>query len=123
MVIIGILASLVVFRTRSYLIVSKQNAAKVEIARLVQALETFYSIHDRYPTNDEGIEVLAIKSDEFPDGILNKVPDDPWRRPYQYNSPGENGPFEVISLGADGREGGAGADTDIHSDDFDKQTR
>jgi len=122
MVIIGILASLVVFRTRSYLIVSKQNAAKVEIARLVQALETFYSVHDRYPSNDEGIEVLATKSDQFPDGILNKTPDDPWRHAYQYNSPGENGPFEVICLGADGREGGEGADRDIHSDDLDKQT-
>src|SRR5688572_33234548 len=114
MVIIGILASLVVFRTRSYLIVSKQNAAKVEIARLVQALESFYSVHDRYPTNEEGIEILATNSDEFPDGILNKVPDDPWRHPYQYNSPGEKSPFEVICLGADGREGGEGADRDIH---------
>jgi general secretion pathway protein G len=122
MVIIGILASLVVFRTRSYLIVSKQNAAKVEIARLVQALETFYSVHDRYPTNEEGIEVLAIASAEFPDGILNKVPDDPWRHPYQYNSPGENGPFEVICLGADGREGGDGADSDIHSDDLERRS-
>ncbi len=41
MVIIGLLASLVVLRTRSYLIASKQNAAKAEIARIVQALETF----------------------------------------------------------------------------------
>lgn len=121
MVIIGILASLVVFKTRSYLIVSKQNAAKVEIARMVQALETFYTVNDRYPTNEEGIEILATASDRFPDGILNKVPNDPWRHPYQYNSPGEKSPFEVICLGADGREGGEGADSDIHSDDVEKQ--
>lgn len=42
MVIIGILAGLVAFKTRSYLIASKQNAAKAEIATICQALETFY---------------------------------------------------------------------------------
>ncbi len=121
MVIIGLLASLVVFRTRSYLIVSKQNAAKAEIARIVQALETFYSVYGRYPTNDEGIEILAQPSDEFEDGLLNKTPLDPWRRPYVYNNPGRKSAFEVICLGADGREGGTGADKDISSDDVERE--
>jgi len=117
MVIIGMLAGLVVFKTRSYLITSKQNAAKMEVARIVQALESFYAAHDRYPTNDEGLEALVTPSDRFADGILNKVPLDPWKHPYQYNSPGREAPFEVLCLGADGREGGEGADRDIRSDD------
>lgn len=117
MVIIGLLAGLVVFRTRSYLIASKQNAAKAEIARIVQALDTFYATADRYPTSDEGLEVLATPSAAMTDGILNKVPVDPWKHPYQYNSPGRNGPYEVICLGADGREGGEGADRDITNED------
>lgn len=120
MVIIGILASLVAFRTRSYIIASKQNAAKAEIAKIVQALETFYAAHDRYPTNEEGLEVLTVGSEQFTDGILNKVPLDPWKHAYQYNSPGRNGPFEVICLGADGREGGEGGDRDFSSDDLDE---
>ena len=119
MVIIGMLASLVVFKTRSYLIASKQNAAKAEIARVVQALESFYAAYDRYPSNDEGLQVLVSGSDVFPDGILNKVPRDPWSNDYQYNSPGRAGPFEVICLGADGREGGEQAADDISSDDLD----
>lgn len=119
MVIIGLLASLVVLKTRSYLIASKQNAAKAEIARIVQALETFYANHDRYPSNDEGLDLLAQPSASMTDGILSKVPLDPWKNPYQYNSPGRQGPFEVICLGADGREGGEGPDADITSDDLD----
>jgi general secretion pathway protein G len=119
MVIIGLLASLVVFRTRSYLVASKQNAAKAEIAKIVQALESFYAANDRYPTNEEGLEVLVSSSEAFPDGLLNKVPTDPWKHAYQYNSPGRTGPFEVICLGGDGREGGESTARDISSDDLD----
>lgn len=122
MVIIGMLASLVVFKTRSYLIASKQNAAKAEIAKMVQALESFYAAHDRYPSNDEGLEILVSGTDAFPDGLLNKVPTDPWKNAYQYNSPGRDGPFEVICLGTDGREGGEKAARDISSDDLDGST-
>jgi len=119
MVIIGMLASLVVFKTRSYLVASKQNAAKAEIAKMVQALESFYAAHDRYPSNDEGLEILVSGTDAFPDGLLNKVPTDPWKNTYQYNSPGRTGPFELICLGTDGREGGELAARDISSDDLD----
>jgi general secretion pathway protein G len=120
MVIIGMLASLVVFRTRSYLIASKQNAAKAEIARIVQALDTFYAIESRYPTNDEGLEILAARTESMTDGILNKVPVDPWKQAYQYNNPGRSGPYEVICLGADGREGGDGPNRDINNDELDQ---
>lgn len=119
LVILGLLAGVVVFKTRSYLTASKQNTARVEIAKICQALETFYAAYDRYPTNDEGIEILAKASPKFVDGLLSKVPRDPWGRPYQYNTPGKAGPFEVICYGADGREGGDGANQDLCS--FDKE--
>jgi general secretion pathway protein G len=117
-VIIGILAGLVAVRTRSYLIASKQNAAKVEIAKITQALDTFYAAHDRYPANEEGLQVLTQKSTAFTDGLLNKVPLDPWKHAYQYNCPGRKSAYEVICLGADGREGGEGAERDISSEDL-----
>lgn len=115
MVIIGMLASLVAIRTRSYLIASKQNAAKAEIALIVKAIETFYADQGRYPTNDEGIAILATGTPAFPDGFLTKIPKDPWNNPYEYVSPGERSPYEVISLGGDGREGGESGDLDISS--------
>jgi len=123
MVIIGMLATMVVFRTRSYLIVSKQNAAKMEISRISEALETYYAMSDRYPTNEEGLSMLSKASANFPEGILKKLSVDPWQRDYQYNSPGKDSAYEVICLGADGREGGEGADKDISSEDIDGSSK
>jgi len=118
MVIIGLLASLVAIRTRSYLLASKKNAAKAELATIVKALESFYADQSRYPNNDEGIAILEQPTENFPDGFLTKVPDDPWEHDYEYISPGSSGPYEVICLGADGREGGEGPDSDISSLDL-----
>jgi general secretion pathway protein G len=117
-VLIGLLAGAVSLGVRGYLITGKQNIARMEVAKIGQALETFYTAYDRYPANDEGLESLVRPSDKFPDGVLNKTPRDPWGRAYQYNQPGRSGPYEVISYGADGREGGEGADSDITSADL-----
>ena len=117
-VIIGLLAGAVTFSVRSYLIRSKQNVARMEISKICQALETYYTAYDRYPTSEEGLDVLASPSDEFPDGILTKVPRDPWGNPYEYIYPGRRSAYEVISYGADGREGGDGADRDISSEEL-----
>ena len=76
-VLIGLLAGAVAMGTRSYLIAGKQAVAKLEISRICQALETFYSAYDRYPTNDEGLEILARPSDKFPAALLSAVPTDP----------------------------------------------
>lgn len=114
-VIIGLLAGVVTFSVRGYLITSKQNIAKMEISKVVQALETYYTLYDRYPSNEEGLNVLAQASEKFPDGILTKVPRDPWGSPYQYNCPGRSVAYEVISYGADHREGGESGDRDISS--------
>ena len=117
LVLVGLLASAVTIGVRSYLIVGKQRVARLEIAKICQALETYYSAFDRYPTNDEGLEVLTKSNDKFPEGLLNKMPTDPWGRRYEYLQPGRTGPYEVICYGADGREGGDGADKDISSAD------
>lgn len=119
MVIIGLLSSLVAVRTRSYLISSKQNAARAEIATIVNAMETFYADQSRYPTSEEGIEILVEGTNGFPDGFLKKVPKDPWGRPYEYLNPGTASPFEVLCLGGDGREGGEGGDMDLTSENLD----
>jgi general secretion pathway protein G len=41
------------------------------------------------------------------------VPKDPWGRDYVYKSPGEYGPYDLLSLGADGVPGGEGENQDI----------
>lgn len=115
-IIIGLLSSLVAVQARSYLIASKQNAARAEIATMVSALESFYADQSRYPTNTEGIAILVEGTPSFPDGFLKKVPLDPWKRPYEFISPATNAPFEIVCLGGDGREGGVGGDADITSE-------
>lgn len=117
-VIIGLLAGAVTLSVRSYLIASKQNVAKMDISKICSALDSFYAVYDRYPSNEEGIDILAAPSDKFPSGILTRVPSDPWGRPYEYNYPGKDGAYDVVSSGADGREGGSGADEDISNADL-----
>lgn len=115
LVIIGLLAGAVTVGVRSYLIAGKQSVAKMEISKICQALDTYYAVYDRYPTADEGLQVLTAPSDKIPDALLSKMPQDPWGKPYEYLQPGREGPFEVITYGADGREGGTGSDEDIAS--------
>ncbi|MFO0940471.1 MAG: type II secretion system major pseudopilin GspG [Pirellulales bacterium] len=117
-VIIGMLAGLVTVSVRSYLINAKQNVAKVDISKLTQSVDTFYTAFNRFPTNEEGLEVLTKKSEKFVEGIIPKLKNDPWGHPYEYVVPGRNGPFDIICYGADHREGGSGADSDIRSDEL-----
>jgi general secretion pathway protein G len=119
-VLIGLLSGAVTLGVRGYLVSGKQDIARMELAKIAQAVETMYTAYDRFPTNDEGLEALAEPSSKFPEGILSKVPRDPWGRPYQYNTPGKNRPYEIVSFGADGREGGEGADRDLSSDAADE---
>jgi general secretion pathway protein G len=117
-VIMGLLAGVVTVNVRGYLNRAKQNTARMEISTITKALETFQSKANRYPTNDEGLAVLYKASEEFPEPLLDGKAVDPWKHPYQYNCPGVSKPFDVICLGADGREGGTGVDADIRSDDL-----
>lgn len=121
-VIIGLLSGVVTVSVRSYLVRGKQTVAKMEIAKISQAIDTFYGEFDRYPTSDEGLTVLVEKSDKFPDGLLNKMPIDPWKHSYEYIYPGQNAPYELVCYGADHQEGGSGADADIASVDVETKT-
>lgn len=120
LVIIGLLAGVVSINVRGYLLAGKQNTARMEIATIVSGLETFHSLNDRYPTNDEGLRILTESTQRMPEPPLTKMPIDPWRRPYIYNQPGRSGPYEVYSQGADGQDGGdpKSADADITSWDI-----
>jgi general secretion pathway protein G len=115
LVIVALLSGVVTLSVRGYLLKSKQNIAKLEISKLIQGLDTFYANFDRYPSNEEGLEILAAKTDDFPGGILSFVPKDPWNFPYAYRCPGATEPYEIVCFGSDHRDGGDGGDRDITS--------
>jgi general secretion pathway protein G len=110
--IIGLIMSLVGPRVLSYLSDSKVKTAHIQIQGFSAALDLYYLDNGRYPTTTEGLAALAQK----PDGAVTwngpylnggMVPNDPWGRPYVYKVPGQRGPYEVVSLGPEGREGDA----------------
>ena len=120
LVIIGLIMGLVGPRVLNYLTDSREKTAKLQIASFVNALDLFYVDAGRYPTTNEGLSALQVK----PGGVGNwsgpylntrggSIPNDPWGNPYEYKAPGAHGPFDITSLGSDGRPGGDGAAGDI----------
>jgi general secretion pathway protein G len=122
--IIGLIMGLVGPRVLSYLGESKVKAAKLQIESFASSLDLFYLDAGRYPTGSEGLAALAQRPDNT--GIWNgpylkngAVPADPWGHSYVYRAPAEHGPYEIVSLGSDGQEGGTGTAADISNDSAD----
>lgn len=119
MVIIGLLAALVVPRFVRQEEKAKVQAAKAQIELLGTALDTFRLDVGRYPGTQEGLEALRRQPSglERWDGpyLKKEVPLDPWGKSYIYRSPGEHGPYDLLSYGADGTPGGEGDNRDLSS--------
>ena len=99
---------------------AKADAAKIEMGQIGQTLDLYKLEIGRYPTTQEGLQALIAA----PAGVTNwngpywkksSVPKDPWGNEYKYVSPAQSAPYEISSLGADGKEGGEGPNKDIGS--------
>lgn len=120
-VIIGILAAVVGPQLLGRVDTANVNRAKSDIRAIETALQLYYLDNSRFPSSEDGLEALVRNPGEnaarnwSPGGYLGRsqVPLDPWGNPYQYRSPGQNGPFDVFSYGADGQQGGEGVNADI----------
>ncbi len=118
MVILGLLAALVGPRLFGHVGKSQQQAAKLQIGMIEEALDAFRLDVGRYPSTQEGLESLNTNPGiEGWDGpyLKKTTPLDPWKRPYQYQSPGNHGDYDLYSYGADGTSGGEGENKDITS--------
>jgi general secretion pathway protein G len=116
--IIALILGLVGPRVLNYLGESRSKTAKLQIESFGSALDLFYLDTGRYPTSSEGLNALAQRPNgtEVWNGPYvkgGKVPVDPWGNVYQYRSPVEKAPYEIVSYGADGHEGGTGTAADI----------
>lgn len=120
LVIIGVLAALIVPNVLDRADDARATAAKTDVTNLMQALRMYRLDNQRYPTGEQGLQALLTKPTTNPVPInwkpyLEKLPNDPWGRPYQYLNPGVKGEIDVMSFGADGQPGGEGKDADIGS--------
>jgi general secretion pathway protein G len=120
LVIIGLIMGLVGPRVLTYLSDARVKATKLQIEAFGSALDLYYLDNGRYPSTSEGLQALARKpsSAESWNGPYIKggaVPADPWKNDYIYRSPGDDAPYEIMSLGSDGREGGTGSAADLKS--------
>jgi general secretion pathway protein G len=116
--IIGLVMGLVGPRVLNYLGEAKVKAAKIQIESFGGALDLFYLDVGHYPSVSEGLTALVERPTNAPvwNGPYLKnasVPADPWGHAYVYRVPGEKGPYQIVSLGSDGQEGGSGTAADI----------
>jgi general secretion pathway protein G len=116
--IIGLIMGVVGPRVLDRLTESKVKAAKIQIESFASALDLYFLDTGRYPSSSEGLAALMQRPGAAPSwngpylrGTI--VPADPWGNAYVYRAPGRQGPYDIISYGADGQEGGTGTSGDI----------
>jgi len=120
MVIIGLLAALVGPRLFKNVGKSKMTAAKAQQANFMQALGQYKLEVGVFPSSEEGLQALRTKPSTAKNWggpyLTKEIPMDPWGNPYVYKFPAEHGEEpDIISYGADGREGGEGENADVVS--------
>jgi general secretion pathway protein G len=106
-VILGILAAILVPKVMDRPDQARITKARQDIRALEAALNLYRLDNYVYPSTDQGIEALIEKpsSPEPPNwksgGYLDRLPQDPWKQPYQFLSPGSHGTIDIYSLGPD----------------------
>jgi general secretion pathway protein G len=117
--IAAIFSTLVGIAGFSFMEKQKSKAAVQEMGIYSTAILDFYSDTGKYPTNEEGLQMLYDK------GYITKEKQlDPWKNEYIYNLEEDKG-FTIKSLGSDKKEGGEGNAKDIvetHSSNSDTTT-
>jgi general secretion pathway protein G len=118
--IIGLIMGLIGPRVLNYLSESKVKAAKIQMQSFASALDLYNLDTGRYPSSAEGLAALVQPTTGVAwNGPYLKgaaLPNDPWNHPYIYRVPGERGPYDILSLGSDGQEGGSGTAADLSLD-------
>ena len=120
LVIIGVLAALIVPNVIDRADDARVTAAKTDINNISQALKLYKLDNQRFPTAEQGLQALVTKPSVGAIPLnwkpyIDKLPNDPWGRPYQYLVPGIKAEVDVMTLGADGQSGGEGKNADIGS--------
>jgi general secretion pathway protein G len=123
-IVLGLLAGLVGPQIVGRVSDAKTATARTQIEMMSVALDSYRLDNGRYPTTQQGLEALRTEpaAEPVPTNwrgpyLRREVPLDPWGRPYEYRSPGEENPgsFDLFTLGLDGLPGGEGEAADVTS--------
>ena len=118
-IIIGLLTTLVARNIFQQMGRAQNTLAGTQIEKVSSALEMYKLDNFYYPSTQQGLEALVTKPSGDPpaknwrSAYIKRLPKDPWGNPYRYLQPGNQGSFDVYSLGADNKPGGEGVDADI----------
>lgn len=116
--IIALLASMVAPNLFNKLEDAQRKTTKNQLANLSTALDSFRLDFGRYPTTEEGLAILSVKQSTLKKWngpyLTKKLKEDAWGNAYVYKYPGKEGnEYELLSYGADGKEGGSDKNADI----------
>ena len=118
LVVIGLIAAVAIPQVMKLLGGAKHKAARIQLETISQSLNYYQLDVGAYPTTEQGLKALwqSPAQDVAWNGPYVRQERqllDPWGRPFIYRSPGQQGAYDLISLGGDGKEGGSGDDADL----------
>ena len=124
MVILALIAGIIGTQLLGEAEKAKADATRIQIRSLESALGLYRLHNSKYPSTEQGLNALISQPQvgNIPDSwqgpylTSRSVPEDGWGNPYRYTESGNN--FTIVSLGADGAEGGSDLDTDISNTDL-----
>src|SRR5689334_2962754 len=93
---------------------AKSAEQRIRTQSLVGDIEMYKLEVGRYPDNLQALVKQPAGVDRW-NGPYAKAEDlkDAWGNDYRYTFPGQSKPFDLVSLGADNKEGGEGEDRDV----------
>ena len=119
-IILGLLAGLVLPNLLGQGEEAKKKIVCIQMQSINDALKNFKLQNSMYPSTEEGLKALVSNPDpekykSYPEGgfLDGKEPLDPWKNPYIYIKDEDSGSIDIISMGADGKEGGKQESKDI----------
>lgn len=122
LVIIGLLVSIVAPNVLDRADDARITKVGADFKGIESALKMYRLDNFVYPSSEQGLEALKDRPSIDPvprqyrsNGYLERLPTDPWNRPYLYLSPGEEEEFDIYTLGADGVAGGEGQNADLNN--------
>lgn len=118
-IILGLLASIVLPNLIGQASTAKKGTVCTQMKVLSTVLKNYKFMLGSYPSTQEGLQALVENPApdrylNYPDGSFldeKRLPKDAWGHPFIYTQ--DEGMFEIISLGADAKEGGEGESADI----------